>query len=125
MATERLREHPADRFAEAVIEADLNEAFEQLPRQSSTGQPGMQKAILRRGSVTTAIFAFEAGGTIPEHTAPGEVMIHCLAGRILINAPDGEHALEPNRMLFLAPGTPHDVRAEEASRMVLHVVKGE
>ena len=55
------------------------------------------------------------------HSAQGEVTIHVLEGRLLIEADGDDHDLPAGHILILDPNVLHDVRAPESSAMLLTV----
>jgi quercetin dioxygenase-like cupin family protein len=77
--------------------------------------------LLHHGPVRLILYAFDEGGRIPQHQAPGWVTIHVLRGTLRVNAPDGEHILNEAHLLTLAPNVPHDVDALAESDMLLGV----
>ncbi|HZI75015.1 MAG TPA: hypothetical protein VFD73_13510 [Gemmatimonadales bacterium] len=75
---QRLRPHPNDRLAGPVVPlnfADLARALRAEPHQAKGGH--RQAGLIHRGHVRLLLFTFEAGGHLPEHRAPGHVVIHC------------------------------------------------
>lgn len=124
MATfeERLRPHPAERFDNPERALDLPAALAALRAEDHPPSNGhRQIALLHHGPVRLVLFAFEREGFIPQHSAPGWVTIHVLRGTILVRTEEAEHTLTAGGLLALAPGLPHDVRAEEESDMLLGI----
>lgn len=117
---ERLRQHPADRLAGAERAIDLTAALRALraePRASGNGH--RQIALAHHGPMRLVLFAFDAGGRLPEHTAPGWVTIHVLRGALKVRTPNGVHELREGQILALAPDVPHDVDAGAEADMLL------
>ncbi len=67
------------------------------------------------------VFAFDAGGHLPTHTADGLVTIHVLRGALTVSTPSARHALSAGAVLVLEPRIPHDVVAPEPADMLLTV----
>lgn len=119
---DRLRPHPADRFAAAERELDLETALRTLRAEPHVPANGhRQIALAHHGPVRLILFAFVAGGRMPEHRAPGWVTIHVLRGSLGVRTPTAHHVLTAGRLLTLAPDVPHDVEATEESDMLLGV----
>lgn len=119
---ERLRPHPSDRFAGAELKLDLIEAVRALRSEGAPGANGhRQIALLHHGPVRLILFAFEAGGHMPQHRAPGWVTIHLLRGTLAVKTPDAKHVLRGGQLLALAPDVPHDVDASEQADMLLGI----
>jgi quercetin dioxygenase-like cupin family protein len=116
------RTPPAERFADDVIAFDLVSELEKLLQEDNPGQRGhRQVALYKQGHATIALFHFDPGGSLPEHHAPGTVFIQCLTGEIRVSVSGEPKPLRRGGLLVLAPGVRHDVRATEASTMLLTV----
>ena len=120
-AEERLRPRPANRMAGDENTLDLRAELRALRAEPRSTDGHRQIALLHRGPVRLVLYAFEPGGRIPQHQAPGWVTIHVLRGELRVKAPDGEHVLREGQLLMLAPSVPHDVDAVAESDMLLGV----
>lgn len=119
---ERLRTHPEDRFAGRQHLLDLNEIAKALSGEPGDTQRGhRQETIYKHGPVTVALFLFDKGGQLREHVAHGVVTVHVVEGRLKMTADQTAHVLTAGQMLVMAPGVPHDLLAEESTRMLLTV----
>jgi quercetin dioxygenase-like cupin family protein len=119
---DRRRQAPVERFAASQHTFDLRQAAAELAAEPSvTTQRHRQKTLYRHGRATIALFLFEAGSSMPTHTAAGAVTINVLEGRLTVKAADQQHDLPAGRLLVLASGVPHDVVAAERSIMLLQV----
>ena len=119
---ERLRPPPAQRFSGAERAIDLNATLQALraePRLASNGH--RQIALLHHGAVRLVLYAFDQGGLIPQHSAPGWVTIHVLRGGIRVTTPVKSYTLEAGSLLALDPEVPHDVEATSEAEMLLGV----
>jgi quercetin dioxygenase-like cupin family protein len=119
---DRLRPHPEERFSAGQRKIDLGAATAELAAEHRPGNRGHhQKTLYRHGRATIALFVFEAGGRLDEHTTAGTVSIHALDGRLRVNAGGEAHVLTAGQLVVLAPGVKHDLTAEEPTRMLLTV----
>ena len=118
----RRRPRPSDRFAGSERALDLPAALRALRAEGPTGANGhRQITLLHRGPVRLVLFAFDAGGRMPEHRAPGWITIHVLRGSLQVQTPDARHVLRAGEILSLAPDVPHDVDATDEADMLLGV----
>ena len=118
----RLRPHPVGRFAGEIHVIDLKQALRELRGEAHASTHGhRQVTLLHRAPVTQVLFAFEAGGEMPEHAANGLVTIHVLEGHMAIEAAGETHELGAGTVLALSPGVRHSLRAREASAVLLTV----
>ena len=119
---ERLRPHPADRFAGTEHAIDLPAALRALRAESRPVANGhRQITLVHHGPVRLVLFAFHAGGRIPQHRTPGWVTIHVLRGTLRVKTPDTQHELGEGHILALAPDVPHDVDAAGEADMLLGI----
>ena len=123
--TDRLRVHPKDRFSAPQHKIDLTQATAELRAELRPGSRGHhQRTLYKHGNATIALFLFDAGGSLAQHKTAGTVSIHALDGRLRITADGQSHQLTAGQLVVFAPNVPHDVVAEEPSRMLLTVHLG-
>jgi quercetin dioxygenase-like cupin family protein len=119
---QRRRQRPSDRFAGAEHALDVRASLRALRAEAGPAANGhRQITLLHRGPVRLVLFAFAAGGRLPEHRAPGWVTIHVLRGALRVRTPDAQHALGEGQLHVLAPDVSHDVDAAEEADMLLGV----
>lgn len=122
---ERLRPHPSTRFAGPVVSLDLPDLASALRSEPHPARDGHRQAgLVHRGPLRMLLFTFESGGRLPEHRAPGQVVIHCLGGELAVEAGDTRHRLSGGEVLVLEPDVPHSVEALADSDMLLTVCLG-
>jgi quercetin dioxygenase-like cupin family protein len=110
----RRRPRPSDRFAGAEHALDVREALRALRAEAGQSANGhRQITLLHKGPVRLVLFAFAAGGRMPEHRAPGWVTIQVQRA--------AQHDLVEGQILALAPSVPHDLDASEEADMLLGV----
>lgn len=120
--TPPLRPAPAERFAGTEHRIELASALAALRSEPHEGKDGhRQITIFRKGSLRLVLFAFEAGGRLNEHRAPGFVVIHSLRGTVNVRTPGEVHQLTAGRTLVLDPDVMHDVEAAEEADMLLTI----
>ncbi len=123
---QRTRERPQNRFDGDVHVFDLRAEGQTLRTDGSTSVNGhAQKALWRHAGCTTAMFAFDAGGGLPEHKAAGVVTIMPVEGEIDVSAGDESHHLDTGVLLTLAPNVPHALKATDAATVLVQIVLGE
>jgi quercetin dioxygenase-like cupin family protein len=119
---QRLRPHPTARLSGPAVLLnlpDLARALHAEPHPSTHGH--RQAGLVHRGPLRLVLFAFEAGGELPEHRTSGHVVIHCLRGRLAVQAAGGRHDIGAGEALAIDPDVPHSVHAATESDMLLTV----
>jgi quercetin dioxygenase-like cupin family protein len=85
---------------------------------------GISSRVLARaaaGNVT--LFAFDAGEELSEHTAAFEALALTLTGALVMTIGGTEVRAAPQTIVLMPAGVPHAVRAVEASRMLLIMLR--
>ena len=118
----RRRQHPSERFAGTEHTLDVREKLRALRAETgATANGHRQITLMHQGPVRLVLFAFSAGGRMPQHSAPGWVTIQVLRGTLRVRTPQAQHVLGEGQVLALAPDVPHDVDAGEEADMLLGV----
>jgi quercetin dioxygenase-like cupin family protein len=119
---ERLRPHPSERLSGPAVLLNLPEFARALYAEPHPSKQGhRQVSLVHRGPLRLVLFVLEAGGELPEHRAPGHVVIHCLRGQIEIEAAGVLERMGDSEALVLDPDVPHTVKAVSDSEMLLTV----
>jgi quercetin dioxygenase-like cupin family protein len=58
---------------------------------------------------------------LPEHKAPGHVVIQCVRGQLAVTAAGRRHLLDGSQAIVIDPDVAHDVEALAESDMLLTV----
>lgn len=59
---------------------------------------------------------------IAPHKVPGNIMLHCLEGRVSLGLPDSAIVLNADEWVYLAAGEMHSVRGIEDSSLLLTIL---
>ena len=122
---ERLRPHLSTRLAGPVVALNLPDLARALHAEPHPAKSGHRQAgLVHRGPLRLLLFTFEPGGRLPEHRAPGHVVIHCLRGELVVEASGAQHQLRGGEALVLEPSVSHSVEAVAQSEMLLTVCLG-
>jgi quercetin dioxygenase-like cupin family protein len=102
-----------------------------LPGEVIDGPLGAQlpatktSTLFKIGGLEVIRLVMETGKELKEHSTPGELVVHCLEGRIAFTALGKTQELHAGQLLYLAAGEPHAVSCIEAASVLLTVVKSE
>ena len=122
LPNDRLRPPPSERFAGPEHRLELDATLKALRSEPHDGKDRhRQITVFRKGPLRLVLFAFEAGGSLASHRAPGSVVIHVLRGRIRVQTLNESYELTTNQILMLDPEVVHDVNADEQSDLLLTV----
>ena len=79
----------------------------------------VSKTLLNKKAGTLTLFAFDAGQSLSEHTAPYDATVLVTDGEALLVI-DGEELRVPaGNMVIMPANIPHDVQAEKRFKMLL------
>lgn len=121
MSTDRLRDAPASRFDRDSAVFDLPAELNRLRAEGPARHGHRQKTLFKHAGSTIALFALDAGGSLPDHEAAGTVTVQVVEGEIVVAVHEARHRLRRDQLLVLAPGVRHSVLAEHAAAFLLHV----
>jgi quercetin dioxygenase-like cupin family protein len=80
------------------------------------------KTVVRAEQVEVIRLVVPAGKEIEEHKAKGEIIVHCLEGRVAFTAFGKTQNLETGKLLYLPTGEPHTVKGIENASLLVTVL---
>jgi quercetin dioxygenase-like cupin family protein len=80
------------------------------------------KTLVRAEQVEVIRLVVPAGKEIEEHKAKGEIVVHCLEGKVAFTAFGKTQQLEAGALLYLPTGEPHTVKGVEDASLLLTVL---
>jgi len=83
----------------------------------------VSKEILRKGTGTVTIFAFDRGEGLSEHTAPFDAVVQVIDGKAEINISGNKNILERGDMIIMPANEPHSLHAMERFKMILTMIR--
>jgi quercetin dioxygenase-like cupin family protein len=78
--------------------------------------------LLKTGQLEVVRLVLAAGKEIPEHEAPGELVVQCLEGRIAFTSGGTTRDLAAGQLLYLDAEEPHAVRCLEDASVLLTIL---
>ncbi|QDS98791.1 cupin domain-containing protein [Adhaeretor mobilis] len=102
----------------ATIHAKPNEAVDVKPYGAELAT-AKTTTLFKTDQVELIRLVMNAGKIIPEHEAPGEIIVQCLEGHIEFTSAGKAVELTAGKLLYLNSEAPHAVRCiEDASFLV-------
>jgi len=83
----------------------------------------VSKEIIRKGTGTVTIFAFDKGEGLSEHTAPFDAMVQVIDGKAKIIISGNKNVLEKGDMIIMPANEPHALNAMERFKMILTMIR--
>ena len=80
--------------------------------------------LLNTGQMKVIRIVLPTGKEIPEHEAPGEIIVQCLEGRIAFTVSEKTTELEGGQLLYLAAEVPHAVRCLADASFLVTILSG-
>ncbi len=78
--------------------------------------------LFKTKSLEVVRMVMPAGKEISQHTAPGDITVQCLEGRIAFTANDKTQQLGAGQMLYLNAEVPHSVQCMEDASFLLTIL---
>lgn len=83
----------------------------------------VSREIIRKGTGTVTIFAFDKGEGLSEHTAPFDAMVQVMDGKAEIIISGSKNILENGDMIIMPANEPHALNAVERFKMILTMIR--
>jgi quercetin dioxygenase-like cupin family protein len=83
----------------------------------------VSKEIIRKGTGTVTIFAFDKGEGLSEHTAPFDAMVQVIDGKAEITISGSKNILEKGDMIIMPANESHALHAIERFKMILTMIR--
>jgi quercetin dioxygenase-like cupin family protein len=83
----------------------------------------VSRTIVNRKSGTLTLFAFDAGQSLSEHTAPFDAIAQILDGEAEITIAGQPFHLRAGEMIVMPASQPHAVNATQRFKMLLTMIK--
>jgi quercetin dioxygenase-like cupin family protein len=81
------------------------------------------RVLARTSGGNVTLFAFDGGQELAEHTAPFDALVIVLEGALLLTIGGVAVRAMPGSVVRMPAGVAHAVQAEEASRMLLVMLR--
>ena len=118
----RLREAPVDRFAGAERHIVLSDAVAALRAEArETIQGHRQVTLLHGPTLRLVLFAFDAGGHLRIHDAPGPMTLQGVSGSFRVRTVDEAYDLSGGHLLMLDAGVSVDIEALAHADLLLSI----
>jgi len=83
----------------------------------------VSRTILKKGTGTVTLFAFDAGEGLSEHTAPFDAMVVVEDGEVEIMISGVPHHLSTGDMIVMPANKPHSLKAVTKFKMLLIMIR--
>jgi len=107
--------------AEALHFAVLGEMTSLLQRVRVNKSKRTASPLVKTGPLRVQVLALDEGGELTGQDADGPFTIQCLLGRVFVSIQGREQRLTTGDLLVVNAGVPHDIKAEEASVLLVTV----
>jgi quercetin dioxygenase-like cupin family protein len=81
------------------------------------------RVLAKSGGGTVTLFAFDAGESLSEHTAPFDALVLVLEGRFVLTIGGAPVEAVPGSVVRMPANVPHAVDAADRSRMLLIMLR--
>jgi nucleotide-binding universal stress UspA family protein/mannose-6-phosphate isomerase-like protein (cupin superfamily) len=83
------------------------------------------RTLFRSGTLQLVRLIVKAGQEIAQHESGGEIVVHCLEGRVNLRAQGKTQTLEAGMLVELPPGEPHSLAGVEDAAILLTIIRAE
>jgi quercetin dioxygenase-like cupin family protein len=83
----------------------------------------VSREVLRKGTGTVTVFAFDEGQGLSEHTAPFDALVCLLDGEAEIMIAGKPHRVVAGEMIIMPANKPHALKAVSRFKMMLVMIR--
>lgn len=83
----------------------------------------VSKEIIKKGTGTVTLFAFDEGQGLSEHTAPFDALVYIFDGEAEIVIADKSNLVSSGNMIIMPANKPHSLKAIKRFKMLLVMIK--
>ena len=83
----------------------------------------VSREIIRKGTGTITVFAFDKGEGLSEHTAPFDAVVQVIDGKAEITISGNKNVMETGDMIIMPANEPHALHATERFKMILTMIR--
>lgn len=83
----------------------------------------VSRTLFNQKSGTLTLFAFDAGQSLSEHTAPFDAFAQVLEGQLEIRIDGEAHVLSAGEMILMPANLPHALVAQTPAKMLLTMLR--
>ena len=89
-----------------------------------SSQSVVSKTILKLPSGNITLFSFDSGEGLSEHSSPHKAFVHIIDGSAEISIEGKPHNVKKGESIILPANIPHSLKANQAFKMILVMIKG-
>ncbi|MBU0693593.1 MAG: cupin domain-containing protein [Candidatus Omnitrophica bacterium] len=83
----------------------------------------VSKEIIKKGSGSVTVFAFDKGQGLSEHTAPFDALVYVLDGEAVVTISGRHYDVKQGAMIIMPANEPHSISAVEKFKMFLVLIR--
>jgi len=100
--------------------ADIEKLTEMVGYQDGSV---VSRTLIKKDVGTVTLFSFDKGQGLSEHSAPYDAMVTILDGSAEINIGGELHKVSAGEMVIMPADIPHALKADEAFKMMLVMIR--
>lgn len=85
----------------------------------------VSRTLAKTTGGTVTLFAFDAGQSLSEHSAPFDALVQVLDGALEVTIAGEPMTVQAGELVLMPADVPHALTCTEASRMLLTMLRGE
>ncbi len=83
----------------------------------------VSREIIKKGTGTVTVFAFDKGQGLSEHTAPFDALVNVIDGEAEIMISGSTNRLKSGDFIIMPANEPHSLQAVEKFKMLLTMIR--
>lgn len=84
----------------------------------------VSKELVHSQAGSISLFAFDAGQSLSEHTAPYDALLQVIDGQMSLNVEGHDYVVKQGESFVIPSGARHAVKAEQRFKMQITMIRG-
>jgi quercetin dioxygenase-like cupin family protein len=103
---------------------ETSKVFSLVSAVEYSSESTVSRMIIKKQTGNITLFAFDAGQSLSEHSAPFDAFVQVVDGKGIITIDRKDYELSAGECIVMPANIPHAVKAVEKFRMMLVMIRG-
>src|SRR5512145_1038145 len=103
---------------------ETSKVFSLVSAVDFSAESTVSRMIIKKQTGNITLFAFDAGQSLSEHSAPFDAFVQVFDGKGIITIDKKDYDLSAGECIVMPANIPHAVKAVEKFRMMLVMIRG-
>jgi len=104
-----------------LVANETDELIELRPIEA-TASSSQKHDLLKTDDVEVVQFNIPAGRDIPTHEAQGEILLHCMQGKVAVTVGNSKYLIQAGQLAYFRKGSPISILGIEDASLLVTII---